>query len=58
MKVNARKVRAAHNALVTVIEHLGQSGLREASGDSLLLDDANKLRKRIEDDARRVGVAI
>lgn len=56
-KVNARKVRAAANAMVSVIEYLAESNLRNASGDSLLLDDANNLRRRIVNDAARVGVA-
>ncbi len=56
MKVNARKVRAAHNAMVSVIEWLAESGLHRESGDSLLLDDANKLRRRIILAAAHVGL--
>jgi len=55
-KVDARKIRAAHNHMVWVIEYLGGSNLVNASGDSLLLDDANRLRNRIREDAKRIGV--
>lgn len=56
--IDARKVRAAHNAMVSVIEYLANSNLRAAASDSQLLDDANNLRRRIADDARRVGVEV
>ncbi|MCR4340890.1 MAG: hypothetical protein NUW01_13505 [Gemmatimonadaceae bacterium] len=56
MTINKRKVQSAHNHMVWVIERLGQSGLGRETGDSLLIDDANKLRQRIVANARRAGI--
>lgn len=56
--VDARKIRAAHNALVSAIEHLSGSRLTRVSGDSLLLDDLNNYRRRLVRTATSLGVAV